>query len=215
MMAQALPVVSFRHRFRWRPVPAARATANLLFMRGAAGEAEDWLLAVARDRDRAAFQALFGHFAPRVKAYLMRLGAPASQAEDLAQEAMLSLWRKAHLFDPAKASAGTWVFTIARNLRIDAIRREKRPELDPADPMLTPDAGPDAEEGLAAAEREVRLRAALGTLPPDQIRVVELSFFADKPHSQIAAELAIPLGTVKSRLRLAMLRLKAVMGEMP
>jgi RNA polymerase sigma-70 factor (ECF subfamily) len=215
MMAQASPVVSFRDRFQRRPVPAARAAAHILFMRGAGGEAEDWLKAVARDRDRAAFQALFGHFAPRVKAYLMRLGAPGPQAEDLAQEAMLSLWRKAHLFDPAKASAGTWVFTIARNLRIDAIRREKRPELDPADPMLAPDAGPGAEEGLAAAEQEVRLRAALKTLPPDQIRVVELSFFADKPHSQIAAELAIPLGTVKSRLRLAMLRLRAVMGEMP
>ncbi len=89
------------------------------------------LLAVAGSRDRAAFQALFRHFAPRIKAYLMRLGAPGAQAEDLAQEAMLSLWRKAHLFDPAKASVGTWVFTIARNLRIDAIRRERRPRTGP------------------------------------------------------------------------------------
>ena len=176
---------------------------------------QQWLAAVARDRDRAAFQALFDHFAPRVKAYLMRLGASAAQAEDVAQEAMLSLWRKAHLFDPAKASVGTWVFTIARNLRIDAIRREKRPELDPADPMLVPDAEQGAQDGLEAAEQETRLRAALRNLPPDQIRVVELSFFADKPHSQIAVELEIPLGTVKSRLRLAMLRLRSLMGEMP
>jgi RNA polymerase sigma-70 factor (ECF subfamily) len=107
------------------------------------------------------------------------------------------------------------VFTIARNLRIDAIRREKRPELDPDDPMLAPQAARDAEEGLAAAENEDRLRAALKNLPADQIRVVELSFFADKPHSEIASELEIPLGTVKSRLRLAMLRLRAALGEMP
>ena len=166
---------------------------------------------VASERDRTAFAALFSPFAPRVKAYLLRQGAPAPVAEDLAQEALLSLWRKAHLFDPAKASVGTWLFTIARNLRIDAIRREKRPELDPED--FTPDSGPAADEGLVQADDESRLRLALKELPADQIHVVELSFFADKPHSQIAAELGIPLGTVKSRLRLAMSRLKRAMGE--
>jgi RNA polymerase sigma factor (sigma-70 family) len=166
---------------------------------------------VAVNRDRAAFALLFSHFAPRIKAYLLRLGAPAAVAEDLAQEALLNLWRKAHLFDPAKASAATWLFTIARNLRIDAIRREKRPELDPEDFM--PETGPAADEGLALADDEARLRLALKELPADQIQVVELSFFADKPHSQIAAELGIPLGTVKSRLRLAMARLKRVLGE--
>jgi len=216
MLAYAQAAFPVRHRPAVRRPPRPAPIAVPLLMQTPGGEThQQWVVAVARDRDRAAFQALFGHFAPRVKSYLMRLGAPAAQAEDLAQEAMLSLWRKAHLFDPAKASVGTWVFTIARNLRIDAIRREKRPELDPADPMLTPEAGPGAEDGLQAVEQEGRLRAALKTLPPDQIRVVELSFFADKPHNQIAAELAIPLGTVKSRLRLAMLRLRAVMGEMP
>lgn len=161
---------------------------------------------VAATRDRAAFAALFAHFAPRVKAYLLRLGAPPALAEDLAQEALLSLWRKAHLFDPAKASAATWLFTIARNLRIDAIRRERRPELDPDD--FAPEAELPADDGLALADDEARLRAALKGLPPDQIQVIELSFFADKPHSEIAVQLDIPLGTVKSRLRLAMARLK-------
>jgi RNA polymerase sigma-70 factor (ECF subfamily) len=169
------------------------------------------LVRVAQVRDRAAFAVLFSHFAPRVKAYLLRLGASPALAEDLAQEALLSLWRKAHLFDPAKASAATWLFTIARNLRIDAIRREKRPELDPDDFM--PAAGPAADDGLALADDESRLRAALKDLPPDQVQVIELSFFADKPHSQIAGELGIPLGTVKSRLRLAMARLKRALGE--
>jgi RNA polymerase sigma-70 factor (ECF subfamily) len=166
---------------------------------------------VAQDRDRAAFAALFAHFAPRIKAYLLRLGAPSAVAEDLAQEALLNLWRKAHLFDPAKASAATWLFTIARNLRIDMIRREKRPELDPED--FVPEAGPAADDGMVLADDEGRLRVALKALPADQVQVVELSFFADKPHSQIASELGIPLGTVKSRLRLAMARLKRALGE--
>ena len=165
---------------------------------------------VAANQDRAAFAVLFAHFAPRVKAYLLRLGASSGVAEELAQETLLSVWRKAQLFDPAKASAATWLFTIARNLRIDAIRREKRPELDPEDFMPEPDA--DADAGLMLAENEGRLRLALKELPADQIQVVELSFFADKPHSQIALELGIPLGTVKSRLRLAMARLKRAMG---
>lgn len=169
------------------------------------------LVRVAQTRDRAAFAALFSHFAPRVKAYLLRLGAPPALAEDLAQEALLSLWRKAHLFDPAKASAATWLFTIARNLRIDAIRREKRPELEPED--FLPDTQRGADDVMAIAHDEIRLRAALKDLPPDQVQVIELSFFADKPHSQIAGELGIPLGTVKSRLRLAMARLKRALGE--
>jgi RNA polymerase sigma-70 factor (ECF subfamily) len=171
------------------------------------------LLPRIAQRDRAAFAELFEHFAPRVKAYLMRLGAAPALAEDLAQEALLNVWRKAHLFDPAKASAGTWIFTIARNLRIDAIRRDKRPEIDAAD--LAPDAEPDAESGMTVADSEEKLRAALGCLSGDQAEVVRLSFFADKPHSQIASELDIPLGTVKSRLRLAMARLRAALGEMP
>jgi len=128
------------------------------------------------------------------------------EAEDLAQEALLNVWRKAHMFDASKASAVTWIFTIARNLRIDAIRRDKRPELDPEDFLPQAEAG--ADDGLARADDETRLRAALKDLPAYQIEVVELSFFADKPHSQIAQELDIPLGTVKSRLRLAFGRLK-------
>src|SRR5215469_254572 len=165
---------------------------------------------VAAQQDKAAFAVLFAHFAPRVKAYLLRLVASSAVAEDLAQEALLSVWRKARLFDPAKASAATWLFTIARNLRIDAVRRERHPELDPEDFLPEPDA--DADAALTQAENEVRLRMALKDLPADQIQVVELSFFADKPHSQIAQELGIPLGTVKSRLRLAMGRLKRAMG---
>jgi RNA polymerase sigma-70 factor (ECF subfamily) len=180
-------------------------------MRGEKGEHEALIARVAQDRDRAAFAALFAHFGPRIKAYLIRHGAAPNLAEDVTQEAMLSLWRKAHLFDPAKASAGTWVFTIARNLRIDQVRRERRPQPDPDDPLCEPQAG--ADEGLAWSQHEGRLKAALAMLPPDQARVIELSFFSDCPHSEIATRLGIPLGTVKSRLRLAMARLRNVMGD--
>ncbi len=212
-------VAHAQRRFPGFRVPASRRMGVVLRFPGTlmtrapeALEMDALLRRVAECRDRAAFATLFGHFAPRIKAYLLRLGAPAAAAEDLAQEAMLSLWRKAHLFDPAKASAATWLFTIARNLRIDALRREKRPEIDPED--LMPEAEPDADDAIALRDGEGRLRLALKTLPPDQIAVIELSYFADKPHSQIAGELGIPLGTVKSRLRLAMARLKQAMGEL-
>ena len=179
--------------------------------------AEQWnrlLQRVAEARDRDAFGLLFEHFAPRIKAYLMRLGTPAQQAEDLAQEAMLMLWRKAALFDPARASVSTWMFTIARNLRIDAIRRERRP-FDPDDPALAREPEPAPDAGLQMRESEQALRQAMRVLPPDQNEIVMQFFFSGKPHSQIAADLDIPLGTVKSRLRLAVARLRAVMGETP
>jgi RNA polymerase sigma-70 factor (ECF subfamily) len=171
------------------------------------------VISVGECRDRAAFAALFNHFAPRVKSYLLRLGASPPLAEDLAQEAMLSIWRKAALFNPAKASASTWIFTIARNLRIDAIRRERHPEFDPSDPALVPDEEPPADARIIRNVDDARVHAAVATLSPDQAQVVRMSFFADKPQSQIARELGLPLGTVKSRLRLAMVRIRTAMSD--
>lgn len=171
------------------------------------------VLAVGGARDEAAFKELFEHFAPRVKGYLMRLGSSPMIAEDLAQEAMLTLWRKAALFDPERASASTWVFTIARNLRIDAVRKERRPELDANDPALQPEAARPVDESVNWAQAEGRLRQALAALPREQAQIIELSFLADKPHGAIAEELELPLGTVKSRIRLAMARLRSALGE--
>lgn len=172
-----------------------------------------YILSIARDHDRRAFEALFAYFAPRVKGYLLRLGASGALAEDLAQEAMLTIWRKAALFDPSRASASTWIFTIARNLRIDAIRRERHPDFDPNDPALVPDEEVSADDKMVLEDDGERLHAVLKELPPEQAQVVQMSFFADKPHSEIAQELGLPLGTVKSRLRLAMARIRGVMGE--
>ena len=182
------------------------------------GDAARWnaaVQAVASARDRQAFQALFDHFAPRVKGYLMRLGAGNAVAEELAQEAMLAVWRKAALFDPAKASASTWIFTIARNLRIDVLRKERRPELDPNDPSLLPESEREADESIDWSQAEDRLRVALSELPREQAQIITLSFLAEKPHSMIATELGLPLGTVKSRIRLAMARLRLALGDRP
>ena len=179
----------------------------------AAASAQDFnalIVRIATGADRAAFAQLFQHFAPRVKSYGLRLGATDPAAEELAQETLLAVWRKAAQFDPERASASTWIFTIARNLRIDAIRRERPapPPEDDADPS------PLADALLSGAEQDGRVRQALGALPPEQLQVIRLSFFSDAPHSAIAESLGLPLGTVKSRLRLAMMRLRALLEDL-
>jgi RNA polymerase sigma-70 factor (ECF subfamily) len=167
---------------------------------------------IAERGDRAAFATLFGHFAPRVKSYLMRLGAPAEAAEEIAQETLLTVWRRAAAFDPERAAASTWIFTIARNLRIDLSRREAR-VVRPDDPSQYEPGPPAPDQVLSATEDEGRISRALAALPTEQAQVVTLAFFADKPHSEIARDLGLPLGTVKSRLRLAMGRLRGALAE--
>lgn len=169
---------------------------------------------IVANSDRDAFATLFAHFAPRVKSYMRRLGAADGQAEDLAQETLLTVWRKAALFDPARAGASTWVFTIARNLRIDTLRRERPTEaLLPDDERSEVETGPGAEATLITAERDHILRTALAVLPPEQAQLVQLAFYEDKPHREIERVLGIPLGTVKSRLRMAIQRLRLALEE--
>jgi RNA polymerase sigma-70 factor (ECF subfamily) len=176
-------------------------------------EPEALLRAIATSGDRTAFAALFTSLAPRVKAYLMRLGADATSAEEMTQETMLTVWRKAALFNPGRASVATWVFAIARNRRIDSLRRAGLPVLG-ADPVdVEQETAPDAGTLFSAAERARRVRSALDTLPPAQAEVVRLAFFDDRPHSEIEQALGIPLGTVKSRLRLAMSKPRALLNE--
>jgi RNA polymerase sigma-70 factor (ECF subfamily) len=179
------------------------------------GEETNWgekIVAIARSQDKACFSELFLHFAPRLKAFFVRLGVAPGGAEDLAQEVMLTVWRKAGYFDPTRASAATWIFTIARNLRIDLKRRERKPALTADYVDLVEEPEPDAR--AITIEREQRVRIALEQLPGDQAEVIRLSFFEDRPHAEIATCLDIPLGTVKSRIRLAMTRLRALVGEL-
>ena len=185
---------------------AGQARANQDF------EPAGLILAIAARADREAFTLLFNHFAPRVKGYLMRLGASAVAAEELAQETLLMVWRKAAQFDPARAGASTWIFTIARNLRIDALRRDRpaRAAEDPSDATSEP----QADGLILAAERDQRVRGALKALSREQAQIVELSFFSEETHAAIAQRLGLPLGTVKSRLRLAMGRMRALLEDM-
>jgi RNA polymerase sigma-70 factor (ECF subfamily) len=169
--------------------------------------------AVALSGDRQAFAALFKHFAPRVKTYLMRLGTSEGLAEELTQEAMVSVWRKASSFDAERASVSTWIFTIARNLRVDHFRRmgNRAVEAEEQDADETPDTLPQPDELLLINQRESGLRRAMERLPAEQARVLRLSFYEDQPHAQIARELGIPLGTVKSRVRLAVTHLRRLL----
>ncbi len=173
----------------------------------------DLLVAVAQHQDKEAFSKLFAHYAPRIKSYLMRQGASEASAEELSQETMVTVWRKADRYDPAKAAAGTWIFTVARNLRIDALRKENRPSFDPEDPAFVPEPETAPDTAVALGETQKRIRAAIAELPKEQAEVIRLSFFEDKPHGEIAEELDLPLGTVKSRLRLAMRRVRLALGE--
>lgn len=168
---------------------------------------------IAEVSSRDAFCVLFDRYAGRVKAFLIRAGATHEEAEEAAQEVMVTLWRRAQQFDAARAGVTTWIFTIARNKRIDMLRRARRPEPDPADPMFAqgPVAGP--EDGLAGTQRDHLVRRALSALSEEQLTVVRLSFFAGLSQSEIAERLGTPLGTVKSRLRLSFQRLRERLGE--
>lgn len=167
---------------------------------------------IAAERDREAFARLYGFYAPRVAAYLRRVGAQHDAAEELAQEVMLTVWRRAYQFDPAKAALSTWIYTIARNRRIDSLRRERHPAFDPDDPTLA--MGGEAPRGDELLETEMvkeRIREAIATLPSEQADLLRIFYFEDKTHSVIADELGLPLGTVKSRLRLAVAKLRGLL----
>jgi RNA polymerase sigma factor (sigma-70 family) len=166
-------------------------------------ELDDLLIAVGQRHDGKAFRALFAHFRPRVHAQLVRLGLAPVAAEDVTQDVMETIWRKAHLYDPAKSGAATWVLQIARNRRIDVKRRNREFSFAAEDFYTIPDPAEGSDDCLAAAECEQHVRVALDALPREQVTLVRLAFFEGLSHSTIARRLGLPLGTVKSRLRLA------------
>lgn len=182
------------------PDPAAAAQDIALMLRVAEG-------------DQTAFVELFERYARKVKAFLIAGGAPHDQADEIAQEVLVSVWRRAGQYDPQKAAVSTWIFAIARNRRIDALRRAGRPAPDPEDPLFQPDPEPDPETNLSAAARDAVVREAVSALPADQQEVVRLAFFHGLAQSEISERLDIPLGTVKSRLRLAFKKLRGALGD--
>ncbi len=169
------------------------------------------LMFSVRDKgDRAAYGVVFSHFAPRVKAFLMKSGSDAALAEELAQDVMVTVWHKSAQFDPTRASLSTWIFTIARNRRIDYFRRARRPEPEDLDWGASEE--PDAADIYQTAEETRRLSAALSTLPEPQRALIERAYYGDLSHSEIAAQTGLPLGTIKSRIRLALERLRQNMN---
>lgn len=173
----------------------------------------DLLQKVAQSRDVEAFRKLFELYGPRVKSYMMRQGADATTAEDLAQETLLTVWRKAQLYSDEKGSATTWIFTIARNLRIDRLRREVSWQPLPENRDEEASDAPDPEQEVTERERRDKVRAVLATLPADQSEVVTLSYVEGLSHSEIAERLQLPLGTVKSRMRLAYQKVKEAVED--
>ena len=172
-------------------------------------EWSEQIIAIRDNQDSAAFASLFAHFAPRVKSFLMKGGSSPEFAEECAQEAMATVWRKAHMFDGTKASVSTWIFTIARNRKIDMIRKQRRPE--PEELPWGPQEEPSANETLALAQETDILAAAIAELPDKQRSLIERAYFGDLSHNEIAQETGLPLGTIKSRIRLALERLRHAM----
>jgi RNA polymerase sigma factor (sigma-70 family) len=169
------------------------------------------LKAVGTERDVDAFEALFRHFGPRIRIYMARQTRDAQTAEELMQETMIAVWNKAALFDPSRGNASGWIFTIARNLRIDALRKGRRPQFDINDPAFVPDEEQSADIGLEEQQEAERLHLAMAQLPAEQLDLLKLSFFDETSHSAIANQLGIPVGTVKSRIRLAFSKLRAAL----
>ncbi len=161
-----------------------------------------------------AFAALFRHYAPRIKAFIMRGGADADVAQEVAQEALVMVWRKAASFDRNRASAATWIYAIARNKRIDLLRRGVRPPIDGEDwlAVFSPQEG-GADTSISAAQTYTRMKELMGGLSAEQLVVIRKAFFEDKTHTAIAEELALPLGTVKSRIRLALGKLREALAR--
>ena len=168
------------------------------------------LMAVRDAKDKAAFAELFAHFGPRVKAFLMKSGASPDLAEECTQDVMVTLWRKAHLFDPAKASVSTWIFTIARNRRIDLLRKQRR--VEPEDLPWGPEPDPDQVDAIAFQQETEILGKAIKALPDKQRVLIEKAYYGELTHNEIAAQTGLPLGTIKSRIRLALDRLRHAIG---
>jgi RNA polymerase sigma-70 factor (ECF subfamily) len=164
------------------------------------------MLAIRDKRDRIAFSALFDHFAPRLKGMIMRSGAPAHQAEEIVQDVMLTVWRKASMFDPHRAQVSAWVYQIARNRQIDIVRKERRPE--PEELIEDPEAEPDASQILALEQEATELKNALGRLSGEQREMIEKAYLGELTHQEISTQTGLPLGTIKSRIRLGLERLR-------
>ncbi|WP_091431582.1 sigma-70 family RNA polymerase sigma factor [Aliiroseovarius sediminilitoris] len=184
-------------RLEGKPVPHTKTEIS---------EQTIWMLAVRDKQDRDAFCALFDHFAPRLKGFIMRTGCSAPQAEEIVQDVMLTVWRKASMFDPHRAQVSAWIYQIARNRHIDIMRKESRPV--PDELAEDPGAEPDASQILAVEQEAAKLKFALSSLRPEQREMIEKAYLGELTHQEISDQTGLPLGTIKSRIRLGLERLR-------
>lgn len=189
-------------------------TATIAVVHDKGEEQLDLIARVARNRDREAFRTLFEHFGPRIKALMLKSGADPDQAEDLVQDVMVTVWRKVELFRPDRGSVATWIFTIARNARIDRLRRGVSRPYEDVEAMDIASEEPDGEAVTLASQRSDRVAEAMTVLPEEQRRIIEMAFVEDLAQSEIASRLDLPLGTVKSRMRLAYEKLKVSLKDL-
>lgn len=170
------------------------------------------MLAIRDNRDRKAFSALFDYFAPRLKGFIIRSGASAHQAEEIVQDVMLTIWRKAATFDPHRAQVSAWIYQIARNRHIDIARKENRPM--PEELREEPGAEPDASQILGVEQETGQLKLAIATLKPEQREMIEKAYLGELTHQEISTQTGLPLGTIKSRIRLGLERLRHELKEL-
>jgi RNA polymerase sigma-70 factor (ECF subfamily) len=222
LLAGLIFEIAFAARFQGLPFGATQTrskTEDLMVAKGTrpgdprskAAEFARCIGQIAGDRSEVAFDVLFRYFAPRIKSYCLRLGADPSGAEEITQEVMVSIWRNAAQFDPSKASPSTWIFTIARNLSIDRLRKSRRPEFDPDDPALVPEDEEAPDRLVEKIEMEDNVRKIMDSLNSNERNVLMLSFYEDLSHGEISRRLSVPLGTVKSRIRLAFAKIRSAL----
>ena len=194
------------------------AARRMSTLNASMSEHSDWsaeMAAVAIRRDRDSFIRIYDHFMPRICQYLRGMGTPEAIAEELGQDAMLRLWHHATTYDPKRSAVSTWLFRIARNLHIDRIRHEAGAPDGHAQRNVS-DAEQAADPGCIEDYTEsVQLKRRIDALPAVQARLIRMSYFEAKSHQEIANELDMPLGTVKSHLRRAFLRLQGEIGDLP
>jgi RNA polymerase sigma factor (sigma-70 family) len=196
-----------------RPAPGPRKDRALLTPPSTGYSPQTtWMLAVRDKRDRGAFSDLFDYFAPRLKGFFMRSGTSNGQAEEIVQEVMLTVWRKAAMFDPHRAQVSAWIYQIARNRHIDVIRKERRPV--PEELREDPGSEPDASQILSVEQESGKLKQAIARLKPDQRVIIEKAYMGELSHQEISTQTGLPLGTIKSRIRLGLERLRHELKDM-
>ncbi len=163
---------------------------------------------IASNQDRLAFNTVFRYFAPRLKSFLIKAGSTETQAEEVIQEVMIAVWTKAGTYDKVKSSVGTWIYTIARNKRIDKLRKDKRHFLSESDDGLEIPVQSTQENEIFNSQLSSNINKYIDRLPKEQGLLIKLSYFYNKTHADISEELKIPLGTVKSRIRLALSKMR-------